>query len=126
MRHIAFILSGLTASIMGIILISNVGGSSSTLGQFMEMKIQMAIFLGGFLVTGGMKSRIYKLILGSLSITVIVNGLMISGANGATTEAVEGILMMLILFLTIKMSKLNQVRGSCKKALPDDATRQKA
>ncbi len=125
-RLIAFILSGLTASIMGIILISNVGGSSSTLGQFMEMKIQMAIFLGGFLVTGGMKSRIYKLILGSLSITVIVNGLMISGANGATTEAVEGILMMLILFLTIKMSRLNQVRGSSKKALPNDATQQKA
>jgi Ribose/xylose/arabinose/galactoside ABC-type transport systems, permease components len=107
-RHIAFIISGLTASIMGIVLISSVGGSSSTLGQFMEMKIQMAIFLGGVLVTGGMKSKMYKLILGSLSITVIVNGLIISGANGATAEAVEGILMMLILFLTIKMSKLNQ------------------
>ena len=123
-RHIAFILSGLTASIMGIVLISSVGGSSSTLGQFMEMKIQMAIFLGGVLVTGGMKSKMYKLILGSLSITVIVNGLIISGANGATAEAVEGILMMLILFLTIKMSKLNKVRDSGKKILPDDSTRQ--
>jgi ribose/xylose/arabinose/galactoside ABC-type transport system permease subunit len=125
-RHIAFILSGLTASIMGIILISSVGGSSSTIGQFMEMKIQMAIFLGGVLVTGGMKSRIYKLVLGSLSITVIVNGLIISGANGATSEAVEGILMMLILFLTIRMSGLNNARhpkkkGAADKVLPDRA-----
>ena len=51
-RHTAYIISGVLASVMGLVLISSVGGSSSTLGQFMEMKIQMAIFLGGVLVTG--------------------------------------------------------------------------
>lgn len=105
-RHIAYIISGVLASVMGLVLISSVGGSSSTLGQFMEMKIQMAIFLGGVLVTGGMKSKIYKLILGSLSITVITNGLTLSGAGGGITEMVEGILLMLILFITIKTSSL--------------------
>ena len=105
-RHIAYIISGVLASVMGLVLISSVGGSSSTLGQFMEMKIQMAIFLGGVLVTGGMKSKIYKLILGSLSITVITNGLTLSGAGGGITEMVEGILLMLILFVTIKTSSL--------------------
>ena len=105
-RHIAYIISGVLAAVMGLVLISSVGGSSSTLGQFMEMKIQMAIFLGGVLVTGGMKSKIYKLILGSLSITVITNGLTLSGAGGGITEMVEGILLMLILFVTIKTSSL--------------------
>lgn len=104
MRHIAYMISGLTAAVMGLVLISSVGGSSTTLGQFMEMKIQMAIFLGGVLVTGGMKSKIYKLILGSLSITVIVNGLTLSGADGGISELVEGILLMFILFMTIKTS----------------------
>jgi len=104
MRLIAYILSGLTAAIMGLVLISSVGGSSSTLGQFMEMKIQMAIFLGGVLVSGGMKSKIYKLIMGSLSITVIVNGLTLSGADGGISELVEGVLLMLILYMTIKTS----------------------
>jgi len=104
MRHLAYILSGLTASIMGLVLIASVGGSSTTLGQFMEMKIQMAIFLGGVLVSGGMKSKLYKLILGSLSITVIVNGLTLSGADGGISELVEGILLMFILFMTIKTS----------------------
>ena len=56
------------------------------------------------LVSGGMKSKIYKLILGSLSITVIVNGLTISGADGGMSELVEGLLLMLILFVTIKTS----------------------
>lgn len=105
-RHIAYVISGVLAAVMGLVLISSVGGSSSTLGQFMEMKIQMAIFLGGVLVTGGMKSKIYKLILGSLSITVITNGLTLSGAGGGITGMVEGILLMLILFVTIKTSSL--------------------
>lgn len=103
-RHIAYIISGLTAAIMGLVLISSVGGSSSTLGQFMEMKIQMAIFLGGVLVSGGMKSKMYKLILGSLSITVMVNGLTLSGADGGMSELVQGILLMLILYVTIQTS----------------------
>ena len=113
-RHIAYIISGVLAAVMGLVLISNVGGSSSTLGQFMEMKIQMAIFLGGALVTGGMKSKIYKLVLGSLSITVITNGLTLSGAGGGITEMVEGILLMLILFVTIRTSNLPSRSHSSK------------
>lgn len=103
-RHCAFIVSGIMAAIMGLLLISSTGGSSSTLGNFMEMKVQMGVFLGGVLVSGGMRSKIYKLIFGSLSITVIVNGLTISGASSSITELAEGLILMLILFLTIQMS----------------------
>jgi ribose/xylose/arabinose/galactoside ABC-type transport system permease subunit len=110
-RHIGFVISGLTASIMGWVLISSTGGSSSTIGQFMEMKIQMAIFLGGVLVTGGMKSKLYKLVLGSLSITIIVNALTLSRVDGATSEIVEGFLLMVILFLTTGISKRRQARS---------------
>ena len=48
-RHCAFIVSGIMAAIMGLLLISSTGGSSSTLGNFMEMKVQMGVFLGGVL-----------------------------------------------------------------------------
>lgn len=121
-RHIAYIISGVLAAVMGLVLIASVGGSSSTLGQFMEMKIQMAIFLGGVLVTGGMKSKIYKLILGSLSITVITNGLTLSGAGGGITEMVEGILLMLILFATIKTSSLSGKGQAAKRKVKEAAS----
>ncbi len=104
-RHIAFVISGVMAAVMGLLLISATGGSSSTLGNFMEMKVQMGVFLGGVLVSGGMRSKIYKLIFGSLSITVIVNGLTISGASSSVTELAEGIILMLILYITILLSK---------------------
>ena len=103
-RHFAFIISGVMAAIMGLLLIAATGGSSSTLGNFMEMKVQMGVFLGGVLVSGGMRSKIYKLIFGALSITVIVNGLTLSGASSAMTELAEGIILMVILYLTIQLA----------------------
>ena len=114
-RHLAFIVSGVMASIMGLLLIASTGGSSSTLGNFMEMKVQMGIFLGGVLVSGGMRSKIYKLIFGALSITVIVNGLTISGASSSVTELAEGIILMVILYLTIQLSNHSNLFSFGKK-----------
>ncbi len=80
----------------------------------------MAIFFGGVLVTGGTSAKFYKIILGSLSITLIVNGLSLIGmSDSQITESVEGVLLLLILFVTIVTSKR---RKSSKKlaAAADD------
>ena len=62
----------------------------------------MAIFFGGVLVTGGASAKIYKVLLGSLSITIIINGLaMIGKSESQISEMVEGLLLLLILFITI-------------------------
>ena len=66
------------------------------------MKVAMAIFFGGVLVTGGSSARFYKVILGSLSITVIVYGLSLIGmSDSQISESVEGGLLLIILFITI-------------------------
>ncbi|MCM8709962.1 ABC transporter permease [Clostridium sp. SYSU_GA19001] len=111
-RVIAFVLSGFTASLVGIIQMANLGGASASMGQFMEMKVMMAIFLGGVLVTGGFSAKIYKLLIGAFTMTIIVNGLQLSGVKTEYSEAVEGVLLMIVLFATIyfnnkKMSSLN-------------------
>ena len=123
-RHVAFIISGIMAGIMGILLICSTGGSSSTLGSMMEMKVQMGVFLGGVLVSGGMKSKIYKLIFGALSINVITTGLTLSGASSSVTELVEGIILMFILWLTLQIAAKSS-KASAKKqngARIDEAT----
>jgi ribose transport system permease protein len=105
MRRIAFFISGLMAAVFGIIVMSKVGGSTNSLCQFMEMKIQMAIFLGGVLVTGGFGAKIYKLIIGSFTIVVIENGLMLCKVDATMSMAIQGILLMLVLFVTIYSSE---------------------
>lgn len=100
-RMICFMISGFTAGIVGIIQICRVGGATNTLCNMLEMKVQMAIFLGGILTTGGFSAKIYKLIIGSFTIAVIENGLTICRVSSAVSEAVEGLLLVIILIVTI-------------------------
>jgi len=100
-KIIAFALSGLAAGAGAIFSLISVGGTSQQMGVFMEMKVAMAIFLGGVLVSGGSSAKLYKVLLGSFSITVIINGLALIGkSESQISELVEGVLLLLILFVT--------------------------
>jgi ribose transport system permease protein len=121
MKILAFVLSGLMAGAASIFSILTVGGTSQTMGSFTEMKVAMAIFLGGVLVTGGTSAKIYKMLLGSFSITIIVNGLAILGyPETQASESVQGILLLLILFVTILAT--NRDRKREKPALEEAPT----
>ncbi|MDR1068091.1 MAG: ABC transporter permease [Clostridiales Family XIII bacterium] len=111
MKIAAFGLSGMMSGCAALFSILNVGGTSQTMGSFTEMKVAMAIFLGGVLVTGGVTARMYKVILGSFTITIIVNGLaLISLSQTEVSQSVEGVLLLLILFATIIANQRNARR----------------
>ena len=105
-RMICFMISGFMAGVVGFIQICRVGGSTSTLCNMLEMKVQMAIFLGGILTTGGFSAKIYKLIIGSFTIVIIENGLTICGVSSALSEAIEGIVLVGILITTVYCNKV--------------------
>ena len=127
MKILVFALSGLMAGVGAIFSIASVGGTSMQMGVFLEMKVAMAIFFGGVLVTGGTSAKFYKIILGSLSITLIVNGLSLIGmSDSQITESVEGILLLLILFVTIITSKNKKVKAAKLKAAEKTAVEEPA
>jgi ribose transport system permease protein len=102
MKVIAFALSGLTAGYASIFAVAQILGTNMQMGVFLEMKVVMAIYFGGVLVTGGSSAKIYKVFLGALSITIIVNGLALIGKSGTQiSQSVEGILLLAVLFITI-------------------------
>ena len=71
------------------------------MGSFLEIRVIMAIYLGGVLVTGGSSAKFYKILLGSFSIQIIVNGLALMGKSDAHySQSVQGILLLVILFLS--------------------------
>jgi len=111
-KTIAFALSGLMAGVGAFFSIVGVGGTSQTMGVFMEMKVAMAVFLGGVLVTGGASAKIYKVLLGSFSIIIIVNGLALIGhPESQISESVEGVLLLLILLATILATRRDRRGG---------------
>jgi ribose transport system permease protein len=102
MKILAFAISGLLAGVGSVFSVSKLGATNQTMGVFLEMQVAMAIYLGGVLVTGGGSAKMYKVVLGSISITIIVNGLAVIGkAESHISQSVEGILLLVILFITI-------------------------
>lgn len=101
-KILCFMISGLTASLAGFFIIARSGGTSTTMGTFYEMRTLIAIYVGGVLVRGGSTASTYKMIIGCFVITIIENGLKIMGLGSSeVSELIEGILLMVILFITI-------------------------
>lgn len=97
-----YMISGFTASLAGIFTVARLGGTSTTMGTNFEMKVLIAIYVGGVLVRGGATARSYKVMIGAFVVMIIENGLKIMGyASSEINEAAQGILLMVILFLTI-------------------------
>lgn len=100
MKITAFALSGLLAAVAAVFNLATVGSTSQQMGVFLEIRVVMAIYLGGVLVTGGSSAKFYKILLGSFSIQIIVNGLALMGKSDAHySQSIQGILLLLILFL---------------------------
>ena len=118
-RLICFMIAGLAAGIVGIVQICRVGGSTNTLCNMLEMRVQMAIFLGGILTTGGFTAKIYKLIIGSFTIVIIENGLTLCKVSSALSEAIEGILLVVILIITVYCSRIAMKRDLAMAAQAD-------
>jgi len=112
MKIIAFALSGLMAGVGAIFNVVSIDATTATMGIFLEIRVIMAVFLGGVLVTGGSTAKFYKILLGSLSIQIIINGLVLIGrGNSHITQSVQGVLLLLILLASaIAGTRENRVK----------------
>ncbi|MGI6072231.1 MAG: ABC transporter permease [Lachnospiraceae bacterium] len=115
-KIIAFALSGIMAGVGAILYIVTIASTSNQMGTFLEIRVIMAIYLGGVLVTGGSSAKFYKILLGSFSIQIIVTGLALMGKSDVhISQSVQGILLILILVMSslgrnIKSLKERQIR----------------
>ena len=82
----------------------------------------MAIFLGGVLVTGGFSAKLYKVIIGSFTIGIIENGLTIAQVPSTISEAVEGILLVAILIITVTFNRKGQAKEAEGSKTAEEAT----
>ena len=104
-KIIAFVISGVMASLAGIFLSARVGGTNNTLGSGFEMKVMMAMFIGGIPVEGGMGSKIHKLIIGAPTIILLENGLVLSGVDGNVTQLIRGIVLLAAIYVTSRINE---------------------
>lgn len=100
LKMTVFVISGVMCAIASIFNAVRVGGITNQIGNGFEMNVMMAMFIGGIPVEGGMKSKLYKLVIGAFTIIVLTNGLMLCGASGGLTQLIKGIILLAVVALT--------------------------
>ena len=104
-RMIAYIISGITVGISAFILMARAGSVSTSTGQGMEMNVVTALVLGGVPLSGGSRVRMVGALVGSFSVIILRNGLIILGVNERVVEGIQGIVLLLLVLLTYVKNK---------------------
>ncbi len=100
-KILAFTLSGLMAGFVSIFTVGKIGGVSPNMGNFFELQVMTAMFVGGVPVTGGSESKYYKMITGALMLAFLQNGLTISLVSAEIAELIQGVILLVVVFLEI-------------------------
>jgi ribose transport system permease protein len=90
-RTIAFVLSGLSAAIAGILL-GGFAGVSAQVGQGLEFEAITAVVLGG-VVLGGGRGSVVAAMGGALTLEALFTWLNLQGISGALEDTVQGVII---------------------------------
>lgn len=99
-RMVAYIISGVTVGIAGFILMVRAGSVSTSTGQGLEMNVITALVLGGVPLSGGSRVKMIGALVGSFSVILLRNGLIVLGVNERVIEGIQGLVLLLLVFLT--------------------------
>ena len=104
-KMIAYLISGITVGVGGFVLMARAGIVSTSTGQGLEMNVITALVLGGVPLSGGSRAKMIGALIGSLSVIVLRNGLIILGVNERVIEGIQGLVLLIIVFLTYIKNK---------------------
>jgi ribose/xylose/arabinose/galactoside ABC-type transport system permease subunit len=109
MRTLAFTLSGLGASIAGIMLASNLYSGYPTLGTVYILNSIASVVIGGTAMTGG-AGGVLNTLVGVLVMSVINNGMNIIGIDVYAQQSFLGILVIVAVAISFDRSKLSVIK----------------
>jgi ribose transport system permease protein len=108
-RNIGFMLSGLGASIAGIMISSVRYGGDPVAGQVYVLKSIAAVVVGGTALTGGTGGPANTLF-GTLLMSVLDNGMNVVGIDPYFQQSILGMMIIVSVVLTFERSKTQMIK----------------
>jgi simple sugar transport system permease protein len=97
-----YVLTGLAAALAGIVIAARLGSGSSNAAVGFELDVIAAVVLGGTSLMGG-SGTVLGTVLGSLTIAVIGNGLILSHISPFFTQIVTGAIILAAIWLNTRL-----------------------
>jgi ribose transport system permease protein len=108
-RCIAFMLSGLGASIAGIMISAVRYGGDPVAGQVYVLKSIAAVVVGGTALTGGTGGSVNSLF-GTLLMSVLDNGMNVVGIDPYFQQSILGLMIIISVVLTFERGKTQTIK----------------
>jgi len=102
MKIIAYMITGAAAGFAGFFTLIRSGAASPANGQTMTTDVIIAIVLGGMSISGGATSKISAALIGTLVITVLGNGMVLSGMGGDAQQLIKGIIFIAVVAVSAR------------------------
>ncbi len=104
LKLFAFVVTGLTVGLAGLVLASLMNAGQPTAGRGFELTVIAAVILGGTSLSGG-RGSLFGTLLAVLVLKVIDNGIIILGWNQDLQMVVPGVVIILATYLDLVRSK---------------------
>jgi len=105
----AFLMSGLLAGLAGFLLVARSSTGTSRMGDDLMLDAIAAVVIGGTALSGGI-GGVHKALFGTLVITIMSNGLNVSGVSPFTQVVIKGFVLVLAVALLLDRSKSEFVK----------------
>lgn len=115
-----YALSGLLASLAGIIYASRINAGQATIGASWVMPCITAAIIGGTSLSGG-EGSIAGTLLGALFMGVLANGIVLTGVSSYWERIIIGIVVILAMVIDVLRDPLHPLRGLIARIFPNSS-----
>ncbi|MDD5018169.1 MAG: ABC transporter permease [Eubacteriales bacterium] len=104
-----FTLCSMLTAFGGIIMAGRIGAGSPTTGEGFELDCISAVVLGGTPLTGGI-GGIGGTVLGALILSILANGMVLSGIESEVQLLVKGFVLVAAVFISLEREKIGVIK----------------
>ncbi|MBU5670228.1 ABC transporter permease [Paenibacillus brevis] len=101
-KVIAYLLAGILVGFASILSLSRSAVISENTGMGLEMDVIVALILGGMALNGGSRSRMSSAFVGSITLVLLNNGLVMVGVPPEVVSLVKGMIFLVVVFLLLR------------------------